>query len=69
MFVCDVKGPLSSDEIVILWVDEILHYFETVTNHCTLVFTEEASPQGFLGGAGFRPSTVGMAHLASQAHC
>ena len=36
---------------------EILH-FETITNHCTLVFTGEASPQGFLGGAGFRPSTV-----------
>ena len=27
-------------------------------NHCFLVFTGESSFQGFLGGAGFRPSTV-----------
>ena len=27
-------------------------------NHCLLVFTREASFQGVLGGAGFRPSTV-----------
>ena len=34
------------------------HHFETMANHCLLVFTEEASPQGSLGGAGFRPSAV-----------
>ena len=42
----------------ILWMDEILHQFETNGNHCSLVFTGESSFQGFLGGAGFRPSTV-----------
>ena len=26
--------------------------------HCSLAFTEESSFQGFLGGAGFHPSTV-----------
>ena len=30
---------------------------ETMANHCWLVFTRE-SLQGFLGGAGFRSSTV-----------
>ena len=38
-------------------MDTILHHFETVGNHGLLVFTGE-SFQGFLGGAGFRPSTV-----------
>ena len=27
-------------------------------NHCVLAFTDESSFRGFLGGAGFRPSTV-----------
>ena len=34
------------------------HHLETMGNHCSLVFTGESSFQGFLGGAGFRPSTV-----------
>ena len=42
----------------ILSVDEILHHFATMGNHCWLVFTGESPFQGFLGGAGFRPSTV-----------
>ena len=42
----------------LLWMDEILHHLETMGNHCLLVFTGESSFQGFLGGAGFRPSTV-----------
>ena len=42
----------------LLWMDEILQHFETMGNHCLLVFTEESSFQGFLGAAGFRPSTV-----------
>ena len=42
----------------ILWIDEILHHVETMGNHCALVFTRDKSFQGFLGGAGFRPSTV-----------
>ena len=41
----------------ILWMDEILHHFQTMGNHCLLVFTGESPFQGFLGGAGFRPST------------
>ena len=30
------------------------------SNHCLLVFTGESSFHGFLGGAGFRPSTVAL---------
>ena len=43
----------------ILWIDEIMHHFETMGNHCWLAFTGDSSFQGFLGGAGFPPSTVG----------
>ena len=40
-------------------MDEILHHYETIGNHCLLVFTEELSLQGFLGGAKWiLPSTV-----------
>ena len=42
----------------LLWMDKILHHFETMGNLCLLVFTGEPSFQGFLGGAGFRSSTV-----------
>ena len=42
----------------ILWMDKILHHFETMGNHCLLVFAGELSFQGLLGGAGFCPSTV-----------
>ena len=45
-------------ELVILWMDEILDHFETMRNHCLLVFTGESSFPGFLGGAAFRSSTV-----------
>ena len=34
----------------ILWVDKILHHFETMGNHCSLVFTGESSFPCFLGG-------------------
>ena len=51
----------------LLWVDEILHQIETIGNHCLLVFTGEASPQGFLGGAGFRPlATILYKHEAQN---
>ena len=40
--------------------DEILHHFETMKNHYLLVFTGESPFQGFLGGAGFCPSTACM---------
>ena len=39
------------------WTTSISHHLETMQNHCLLVFAGE-SLQGFLGGAGFRPSTV-----------
>ena len=39
-------------------MDEFLHHFEIIGNHCLLVFSSESLFQGFLGGAGFRPSTV-----------
>ena len=40
---------------------------ETSGHPCWLVFTEEPSLQSFLGGAGFRPSTV--FGLVSAAMC
>ena len=40
---------------VVLWMDQILHHFETMGIHCLLMFT---SFPGFFGCAGFRPSTV-----------
>ena len=39
-------------------MDEFLHRFETMGSHCLLVFTGNHSFRGFLGGAGFCPSTV-----------
>ena len=42
----------------ILWMDDILHYFETMGNHGWLALTGKSSFHGFLGGAGFRPSAV-----------
>ena len=35
-------------------------------NPCLLVFTGDSSFQGFLGGAGFRPSTVGLLILFGE---
>ena len=43
-------------------MDEILHHLETMGNNLSWVFTGESSFQGFLGGAGFRPSTVGLSY-------
>ena len=43
---------------MVLWMDKILHQIETMGNNCLLVFTGESASQGFVGGAGFRPSTV-----------
>ena len=36
-------------------------------NHCSLVFTGESSFQGFLGGAGFCPSTLWL-HIGVDEH-
>ena len=82
------RNPFNFSKAHLLWMDEILHHFETMGNHnaqsrqdCIggrlerretaprspkramhlLVFTGESSFQGFLGGAGFCPSTVGSA--------
>ena len=38
---------------------------ETMGNHCLSVFAGESSSQGFLGGAGFRPSTVLVVRLSN----
>ena len=38
-------------------MDEILHHFETMENHCSCLQGKPHS-SGFLGGAGFRASTV-----------
>ena len=53
-------------QFVILWMDEILHHLEAMGNHCWLVFTGEPSFQGFLGGAGFRPTAVEVIGIASS---
>ena len=39
-------------------MDEILHHFENMGNHCLVLFTRESSFQSFFGGVGFHPSTV-----------
>ena len=45
--------------VQLLWMGEIRsHHLETMGSHCLLVFTGDSSFRGFLGGAGFRPSTV-----------
>ena len=44
----------------IQWMDKFLRHFETMRSHCLLLFIGGSSFQGFLGGAGFRPSTVGF---------
>ena len=31
------------NRIILLWLDEILHHFETMGNHLLLVFTRESS--------------------------
>ena len=72
--VCSSTGFSARPKIVVigllLWMDEILHHFETMGIHCLLVFTGESSFQ--LGGAGFRPSTVwsfqGQGTLAQPAN-
>ena len=48
-------------------MDEILHHFETMGNHCLLVYTGESSFQGFLGGA--RPSTVSPRFIFFPGEC
>ena len=50
----DVSG--NSSLLDILWMDEILHHFKTMGNHCLLAFTGESSVYGFSGDAisGFR---------------
>ena len=52
-------GPQGTNE-KILWMVaiSISHPFETMGNHCLLAFAGESPIRGFLGGAGFRPSTV-----------
>ena len=52
MFVFSIVGPLFSThgfpDVVILWMDEILHQFETIGNHDWLVFALEPAFQGFV---------------------
>ena len=35
------------EQYILLWMDKILHHFETIGNHCSLVFTGESSFQVF----------------------
>ena len=41
-------------------MDEILHHFETMGSHCSLVFTGESLFQGFLDGAKWISSVQSM---------
>ena len=58
------NSPKQIQKGNLLCIDEILHHFETMGNHCSLVFTEVSSFQGLLAGAGFRPSAVWRECLA-----
>ena len=49
------------------WTTSISHPFETKGNHCLLAFTGESSFKGFFGGAGLRPSTVGVLFIGEFA--
>ena len=51
LFYHDQSHPL-------LWMDKILHHFETKGHHRLLVFAGESSFKGFSGVAGLHPSTV-----------
>ena len=42
------ENPGSSFISVILWMDRILHYLESMRNHCLLAFTGESSFAGIL---------------------
>ena len=53
---------------LILWMDKILHHFETMGQPYCLVFTG-SSLQGLLGGAGICPSTVFLWRLKQQDNC
>ena len=55
----------SPDFCALLWVNELLHHFETIENHCLFVFTGEASHQGFLGGAKWI-SSIHSIHSGSE---
>ena len=45
-------------QVSLLWMDEILHHFETMGSCCLWAFTGQSSYQGSLGGAGSHPSAV-----------
>ena len=45
---------LPENQVVLRWMDKILHQFDTIGSQCWLVFAGESSFPGFLGCAGFR---------------
>ena len=51
-------GSSISDILWIRWTKSCTTFKVIIGNHCLLVVTGESSFQGFLGGAGFGPSTV-----------
>ena len=53
----------------LLWVDGILHHFETMGRHCLLAFTGESSFQGFLGGAKWILSTHSISNNFPSGFC
>ena len=42
------SDPGKSSQLDTLWMDEILHHFETMGNHCLLAFAGQSSFQGLV---------------------
>ena len=59
-------GSCAMGSMELLWMDEILHHFEIMGNHCLLVFTGQSSFQGFLGGAKWISSIHSMFLLVPE---
>ena len=68
--ICDeqIILALALDHTVILWMDEILHHFETMVNQCWVVITGESSFLSFFGVQDFvHPGT--NPHLRGHLAC
>ena len=63
-----LKQKKAFSTSMILRMDTILHHFQSMGNHCLLVFAGESSFQGFFGGVGFRPSAVSWLLLGNILH-
>ena len=53
-------GDAPTANCAIHTAKSISHHLKSIGNHCLLGSTGESLSYGFLGGVGFRPSTVGV---------